>query len=116
MPYDAGDPGRTHRRRIVVVVKQLAGIDLVCSGTLTERTKTCGKANCRCATDPDARHGPYHEWSWREGGKLLHKIVSPHQAKRLERAIRNYRRILRLLERWERDSAAIILGHGTPKS
>ncbi|MDP2956186.1 MAG: hypothetical protein Q8N53_07180, partial [Longimicrobiales bacterium] len=64
----------------------------------------------------DARHGPYHEWSWREGGKLLHKIVSPPQAKRLERAIRNYRQILQLLERWERDSAAIILRPGRPKS
>ena len=116
MPHDAEDLDRTHRRRIAAVVKQLASIDLICSGTLTERTKTCGKANCRCATDPDARHGPYHEWSWREGGKLLHKIVSPPQAKQLERAIRNYRRILQLLERWERESAAIILRHGSPKS
>ena len=103
------------RRRIEQIRSQIDSIDLVCSGTLLKRTKTCGKPNCRCATNPEARHGPYHEWSWREGGRLVHKIVSPEQAQRLKRSIENYRKIQALLARWERESAAIILRGGKRK-
>ena len=102
----------TSRRRIEEIRKQIDDFDLVCSGTLLERTKTCGKPNCRCATDPKARHGPYFEWSWRQDGRLCHKIVSPEQARELKQAIENYRTIQALLTRWERESAAIILKGG----
>jgi hypothetical protein len=98
------------RRRIADVLKELDQIDLICSGTLIERTKVCGKPNCHCAADPNQRHGPYFEWSRREGGKLRHKVVSPEQAQQLQRAIRNHREIQQLLERWGHESAAIILG------
>lgn len=104
------------RRRIAAITTRLARTGLICSGTLMERTKTCGKPNCRCATDPDARHGPYYEWSWKEGGTLRHKILSRAQALRMRRAIRDYRTVQRLLERWERESAAILLGTRSPKS
>jgi hypothetical protein len=98
-----------NRRRIAQIRNRLARLDLICSGTLSERTKVCGKPNCRCATDPQARHGPYYEWSWREGGRLLHKALSPQQAAQLRQALRNHREIQNLLERWENESAAIIL-------
>ncbi len=84
-------------------------MDLVCSGTLLKRLKTCGKPNCRCAQDPEARHGPYREWSRREGGRLVHSSVSPEQAKQLRQAISNYREIQDLLKRWERETVAILL-------
>ena len=100
------------RRRINEIRSRIDDFDLVCSGTLHERTKTCGKPNCRCATDPEARHGPYFEWSWRQDGRLCHKIVSPEQARELKQAIENYRKIQALLTRWERESAAIILKSG----
>jgi hypothetical protein len=112
----AKDSHGANRRRIAAIRDRLARIDLVCSGTLTERTKTCGKPNCRCATDPDARHGPYYEWTWRQGGKLRHKILSPQQADELRTAIANYRDVQQLLQRWERESAAIILTSLHPKS
>jgi len=97
------------RRRIETIRRQINSFDLICSGTLIERTKTCGKSNCRCATDPGARHGPYHEWSWREGGRLVHKTVTPHQAERVRKAIKDYREIQALLTLWERESTPIIL-------
>jgi hypothetical protein len=66
---------------------------------------------------PEARHGPYHEWTRREGGRLVHSSVSREQARQLQRAIRNHREILaleRLLKRWERETAAIILNARSP--
>lgn len=29
-------------------------------GSLVERFMRCGKANCHCHTDPDAKHGPFY--------------------------------------------------------
>ena len=55
-------------------------MDYVASGTLHSRTKVCGRSNCRCADDPSARHGPYHEWSRRTGGRLVHHVITAQQA------------------------------------
>ncbi len=84
-------------------------MDFVASGTLHSRTKVCGKTNCKCATDPEARHGPYHEWSRRIDGKLRHSVVSSSQAELLRRAIANHREILALLHLWKDKTAAEIL-------
>jgi hypothetical protein len=116
MPGAEHEPDTANRRRIREIVAKIAEIGLICSGTLLERTKTCGKVNCRCATDPAARHGPYYEWSWREEGRLVHKIVSADEARQLRKAIHNYQTLHDLLARWERASAAIILLPGKRKS
>ena len=68
------------RERIARIRDTLGEIDYLCSGTLLQRTKVCGKPGCRCASDPDARHGPYFEWGHMKGGKLVHRTVSPAQA------------------------------------
>lgn len=84
-------------------------MDFVASGTMHERTKVCGRKNCKCASDPAERHGPYYEWSRRKDGKLLHKIVTPEQAKLLKRSIANHRHIQALLAQWEEETAEEIL-------
>ena len=68
----------------------------------------CGKPNCRCATDPSARHGPYFEWGRMRAGKIAHRYVTPEQAKVLRHAIDNYRQVKKLLRAWEADSERLI--------
>ena len=106
-------PKEPSKRRIRERSRELRGkiarMDFVASGTLHTRTKTCGKKNCKCATDPEERHGPYHEWSRRKGGKLQHKIVNASQADLLKRAIANSREIQALLAQWEDETAQEIL-------
>lgn len=41
------------------LVRQLASPRPMRRGSLGERLIKCGKPNCACATDPQARHGPY---------------------------------------------------------
>ena len=96
--------------RIAAIQAQLVRLDHIGSGTLHTRTKVCGKPNCRCARDPAKRHGPYYEWSWREGNRGVHLVITRDQAKALGRALRNYRKVKRLLARWEEESARTILG------
>jgi len=104
---------RTHasalRRAREEVHQALRSTELLCRGTLVTRTKLCGKSSCRCAKDPKARHGPYHEWGRMEDDRLVNTMVSPQQAARLGEAIEAHRRLQRLLRRWEMVSARAIL-------
>ncbi len=97
-------------KRMETIRRQIARIDLICSGTLIKRTKVCGKPNCRCARDPSNRHGPYFEWNRWQDGRLRHAALSREQARQIRRAQNNYQRLLRILARWEDESAEAILG------
>jgi hypothetical protein len=105
---------RSHSRRtaaadrIARIRERLRALDHVCSGTLLKRFKVCGKPECRCAEDPDARHGPYYEWGRMKGGRLVHRTLSPEQAVLLRAAIANYRVARRLLRAWEEATLRII--------
>ena len=101
---------RRLRQRTAALRAKIAAMDYASSGTLHSRTRACGKANCRCATDQDAWHGPYHDWTRRKDGRLLHSAVSPDQARLIQRAITNRREIDRILARWEEETVAEILG------
>ena len=93
--------------RIVVVRSTIAEFDHVCSGTIVKSMLTCGKPNCRCATDPAHRHGPYYQWNRMKKGKLLHSTITENQAFILQRAINNYRRIKKLLKNWEEETRKV---------
>jgi hypothetical protein len=97
------------RSKTLAIRRAIAGMDFVASGTMHERTKVCGRKNCKCATDPAERHGPYYEWSRLKDGKLRHKIVTPVQAQLLKTAISNRREIQALLVQWEEETASEIL-------
>ena len=92
-------------RPIERIRKQIAQMDLVAQGTVSKRTKVCGRPNCRCAEDPQARHGPYYEWTRREKGRYVHTVISAEQAEELTAAIDNHKRVLALLARWSVETA-----------
>jgi len=92
-------------RRIESIRRQIAAMGLVAQGTVSKRTKVCGRLNCRCAEDPKARHGPYYEWTRREKGRYVHSVISAEQAEELVAAIDNHRRVLTLLARWSTETA-----------
>lgn len=86
----------------------LGQFELLCSGTLAQRMMKCGKPNCRCASDPAARHGPYYEWGRMRAGKLVHRYVTEQQAQILRQAIDNYRQVKALLRQWEENTERLI--------
>jgi hypothetical protein len=94
--------------RIDRIKKSLSAVDYVCSGTILKRMKKCGKPSCRCAKDPNARHGPYIEWGHMVEGKLVHRVVSPEQAAKLQQGIENYRKVKKLMLAWEKEAEKMI--------
>ena len=109
MPKKSQNRPSALRRAREDVHQALRSTELLCRGTLATRTKRCGKSACRCAKDPRARHGPYHEWGRMEGDRLVNTMVSAEQATKLREAIEAHRRLQRLLRRWEVESARAIL-------
>jgi hypothetical protein len=107
---DAAPQLRTQaRQRIVQIQEALGRLDYICAGTLQHRTRVCGKPGCRCAHDPAARHGPYYEWGRIERGRLVHTKLSRQEAQRFIQAMRKYRRLKRLLRKWQQESVQAIL-------
>ena len=66
--------------------EEIAQMGYVCSGTVSKRMKTCGKAGCSCHKDPANRHGPYYEWTRWEGKRLVNSVVSAETAELLSEA------------------------------
>lgn len=97
------------RRRIEKIRARIANIELICSGSLLKRMKTCGKPHCRCAQTPPALHGPYFEWTRLENGRLVHRTVSREQAEIISKAIDNYWAVKALIEDWKAETMEIII-------
>ena len=76
---------------------RIAAIGFTCEGSLLERYTTCNNPNCRCS-DPDQRHGPYWQLSWKEGGKTVSKLLSAEDAALYREWIDNRRRLEAELE------------------
>jgi len=98
MPPDLPPEIDAERRRIVVELGQM-GFTL--PGSVVTRTVTCGRETCRCATDPDQRHGPYIQWSRTVKGRTVNKMLSPQQLEIYQPWIDNGRRLRELAHQLE---------------
>ena len=97
------------RRRIDEIRAEIAKMELICSGSLIHRMKTCGKPNCRCAQTPPVLHGPYFEWTRLEDGRLVHRTISREQAEIVKKAIDNYWAIKALIDDWMAETLAFVI-------
>ena len=66
-------------------------------GSLARLYTSCGNPNCRCA-EPDGRHGPYYQLSWKEAGKTVSRLLSADDARLYAEWIANRRRLESALE------------------
>ena len=88
-------------------------------GSLSERSMKCGKANCRCQQDAQARHGPYFSLTRVEGGKTRSRYVDAAKAAVARRQVDAAQEFRKLLEvYWQRceDWADAELGIGEAAS
>jgi hypothetical protein len=108
MPPSAAAKATQSRERIAEIQRTLSAMVYLSSGTLLKRMKVCGNPRCHCASDPAARHGPYHEWSYLKGGKLRHRTLTPEQAGIMRLAIANQRKAKKLMRAWEAQTLRLI--------
>src|SRR5713226_1357581 len=81
------------RRRALAT--RLGGAEQVLSGSLTEQTRRCGKAGCRCAGG--APHGPYAFFAPKTAARGRLRYVPASLAAVVRRYLRNGEEIEQLL-------------------
>jgi hypothetical protein len=90
---------RSLERQCGEAARELTQIGFVLQGSVRERRMLCGKAGCRCRTDPRARHGPYYQWSWKEKGRTVSTYLTKDQADICMEWARNNRAMEKILKR-----------------
>jgi hypothetical protein len=95
-------------RRFHELKRGLDQLEYFCKGTVLKRMMKCGKASCACASDPDKRHGPYFELTYKANGKTVNVKLSPEAAPLYKAASLQYRKLKTLLTRLEKLSQIIL--------
>ena len=80
------------------LLREVETVGLVLRGSIGRYRTRCGGSGCGCATDPDARHGPYFIWTRKVGGKTITAMLPDEEALRLKEWIANMRRLDRLVK------------------
>jgi type II secretory pathway component PulJ len=97
-----------HAQRFQELKRGLDQLEYFCKGTVLKRMMKCGKAQCACASDPDKRHGPYFELTYKANGKTVNVKLSPEVAPLYKAAALQYRKLKTLLTRLEKLSQTIL--------
>lgn len=90
---------RRDRERFTALRAQLAGLDFFVRGSLVRLRVRCGKRGCACATDPDARHGPYVRWTRKIAGRTVSTHLRSDEVPVFEQWLANSRRLDDLVDR-----------------
>jgi hypothetical protein len=106
-PQPIAIPDR-YSRRFQDLKREFQQLEYFCKGTLLKRMMKCGKAQCACRQDPDKRHGPYFEWTYKAKGKTVNVKLTPEVMPRFRAASQQYRRLKSLLNRLETLSQTVL--------
>ena len=75
------------------IAARVAGIAFMWRGSISERWLTCGRADCECAKDPRARHGPYVYWTTKEKGRSVARLLHPPESDILLEWVKNRKEV-----------------------
>ena len=97
-----------HTQRFQELKRGLDQLEYFCKGTVLKRMTKCGKAYCACRSDPDKRHGPYFELTYKIEGKTVNVRLSPEAAPLYKAASAQFRKLKTTLQRLEKTSQAVL--------
>ena len=102
--YDpARHMSRTHRQveaRIRRLKQDIAALDEIRPGSLSQQYNVCGKKSCGCKEDPPRKHGPYYQVSFTWRGKSSTRFVRKQELATVKRQLKNYGRLRALTDEW----------------
>jgi hypothetical protein len=85
-------------RRYDALKRRLILVGCIAEGSLAKRFITCGNPACRCRKNPEQRHGPYFQLTWKRKGKTVSRFIPPSLAPRFQRWIENRRTMESIIE------------------
>ncbi len=89
---------RSYAKQYKEVKNQIHEVGFICPGSLVERRMTCGNPKCPCSRDPQKRHGPYYQLSWKEKGKSVSRFLSSEEATLYREWVDNRRKLTAIIE------------------
>ncbi len=98
---DNVSPTRRPQDRAAAIAAELASLGLALPGTLIQRRVRCGRPACRCHDDPPQLHGPYWQWTRKQAGKTISRLVPDDQVDDYRQWIENHRRLRELVAELE---------------
>jgi len=90
--------------RYRTLAAQLAEVGFISQGSVVASYTSCGKPTCRCASDPDARHGPYWQWTRAVRGRTVGQRLTASEAALYRQWIANQRALDRIVSRMQQIS------------
>ena len=90
------------------LAKKLSQIGYICKGSVMGVYVKCGKPNCRCKTNKDAKHGPYNVWTRKVKGKTVTKYLSEKQVELCREYIQNSKKLEKIIEEMRNLSVSIL--------
>lgn len=84
------------------IKRLLLPLGYVRPGSVVRRFMPCGKPGCRCMQDPPALHGPYYQWTRKEGGKTVTRRLTEPQARLCREWQANHRELRAIVRRLEK--------------
>jgi hypothetical protein len=80
------------------LVKQIAGVGDLRSGSISETSGRCGKPNCRCHKPGNPVHGPNPRLTYKDQGKTVtESLPTPAAQKKAAREIAQFRHFEQLI-------------------
>jgi hypothetical protein len=107
-PLEPNAPLERYTQSFLELRWEIEQIEYFCKGTVLKRMMKCGKARCACASDPEKRHGPYFELTYKANGKTINVKLSPEAAPLYTAAAKQYRKLKTLLNRLDKLSKTIL--------
>lgn len=106
------DRMQRYREEYRELTAKLSETGFIWPGHVQRRYLTCGKPNCICHTDPQARHGPYAYWTSKKNNKTISRLLRPQEADLLEEWIKNRRTleaVVRQMKSLSKKAANVVL-------
>ena len=97
-----------HAQRFQELKRGLDQLEYFCKGTVLKRMTKCGRAYCACRSDPNKRHGPYFELTYKVDGKTVNLRLSPDAAPLYRAASAQFRQLKTILQRLEKISQVVL--------
>ncbi len=71
--------------------KKLLATELFWKGSITKRWMTCGNPKCKCKTDKNRRHGPYHWWTTKKNKRTQAFLIPEQSLSEAKKYLKNYK-------------------------
>lgn len=86
-------------KRINKIKEEIVALGPMRPGTMYERLNVCGRPGCKCGRENNPeKHGPYHYLSYTFQGRSHTEFVRAADVRKTKDAIKNYSRLMALVE------------------